>query len=191
MDPTLQNLSVSLSEAALRNAAAVVASKISATKATKQHKATVAALEDIINELLADKSELIRIAQAFEDELVAQRLSSDDVEFITKNLLPVLRQLMDASGQAGSVEMMDAVESILSTEVLTIMQLIGFNYREAIGKPLTDLVAAMIASRMPPDQDSNHDLQEIVVKRDVALAELARDPESWSRLSELMGRSTD
>ncbi|MDE0066257.1 MAG: hypothetical protein OXN44_05200 [Acidimicrobiaceae bacterium] len=187
MDPTLQDLSASLSEVALRNAAAAVTSKISATKAKRHDKATIAALEDIINELLADKSELIRIAQAFEDQLVAQRLSSDDVEFITKNLLPVLRQLMDASGQAESAEMMDAVESILSAEVLTIMQLIGFNYREAIGKPLTDLVAAVIVSRMPSDQDSNHDLQQAIAQRDIALTEIARDPESWTRLSKLMG----
>lgn len=187
----LQELSASLSEAGLRNTAAVVASKISATKATKQHKATIAALEDIINELLADKSELIRIAQAFEDELVAQRLSTDDVEFITKNLLPHLRRLVDATGQAESAEMMDAVESILSTEVLTIMQLIGFNYREAIGKPLTDLVAALIASLMPPDQDSNLHLQQAAIKREILLAEIARDPESMARWSELVGRNTE
>ena len=139
----MQQLSTSLSEIALRNAAAVVTTKITAVKAQRKDKATIAALEDIVNELLADKSELIRIAQAFDDQLVAQRLSPEDVEFITKNLLPLLQKLMDASGQdvAGD-EMMEAVKSLLSVEVLTIMQLIGFNYREAIGKPLTEFVAA-------------------------------------------------
>ena len=188
----MQALSVSLSAVSLRNAAAAVSDRISAAKAQKKDRQTIAALEDIVNELLADKSELIRIAQAFDDQLVAQRLSPEDVEFITKNLLPLLRRLMDASGQdvAGD-EMMGAVESLLSVEVLTIMQLIGFNYREAIGKPLTDFVAAQIASRMPHDQAQSHDLQQAVVNRDIALAEVARDPDSWARLSELMGRSSE
>lgn len=36
---------------------------------------TIAELEDIVNELVADKAELIRIAQAYEEEFVTQRLS--------------------------------------------------------------------------------------------------------------------
>ena len=192
MDPVLQALSVSLSEVALRNAAAAVAAKISAVKAQRKDQETIAALEEIVNDLLADKSELIRIAQAFDDQLVAQRLSPEDVSFITENLLPLVRQLADASGQdAASDQIVDAVESILSTETLTIMQLIGFNYREAIGKPLTELVAAQIASRMPQDQARSIDLEQAVVERDIALAGIAGDPEKWARFSRLMGPSAE
>ena len=114
------------------------------------------------------------------------------MNFITENLLPLVRQLADASGQdAASDQMVDAVESILSTETLTIMQLIGFNYREAIGKPLTELVAAQIASRMPQDQARSIDLEQTVVERDIALAGLAGDPEKWARFSQLMGPSAE
>ena len=186
MDPALQELSVLLSEAAARNAAAAVADRIFAAKTRKRDKETIAALEDIVNELLADKSELVRIAQAFDDELVAQRLSSEDVSFITEHLLPLIRQLMEASGQEVlETEMLDALESIFSAETLTIMQLIGFNYRQAIGKPLTELAASAIASRMPNDQTQNMDLQRALVERDIALAELASDADAWARFVEL------
>ncbi|WP_420618256.1 hypothetical protein [Candidatus Poriferisocius sp.] len=191
MDPALQELSVLLSEAAVRNAAATVADRISAAKARKRDKETIAALEDIVNELLADKSELVRIAQAFDDELVAQRLSSDDVNFITENLLPLIRQLMEVSDQdVLEPQMLDALKSILAAETLTIMQLIGFNYRQAIGKPLTELAAAAITSRMPQDQTQSLDLQQALVERDIALAELAGDPEAWARFVELRPRGT-
>ncbi len=180
-----------LSEAAVRNAAAAVADRISTAKARKRDKETIAALEDIVNELLADKSELVRIAQAFDDELVAQRLSAEDVNFITENLLPLIRQLMEASGQEVlEPQVLDALESILAAETLTIMQLIGFNYRQAIGKPLTELAAAAIASRMPPDQTQSLDLQQALVERDIALAELAGDPDAWARFVELRPRGT-
>lgn len=192
MDPVLHALSVSLSEVALRNAAAAVAARISAVKAQRKDQETIAALEEIVNDLLADKSELIRIAKAFDDQLVAQRLSPEDVGFITENLLPRVRQLADASGQdAAGDQMMDAVESILSTEILTIMQLIGFNYRDAIGKPLTELVAAQIASRMPHDQARSLDLAQAIVERDIALTGIAGDPEKWARFSQLMARSAE
>ena len=191
MDPALQELSVLLSEAAVRNAAATVADRISAAKARKRDKETIAALEDIVNELLADKSELVRIAQAFDDELVAQRLSSDDVNFITENLLPLIRQLMEVSDQdVLEPQMLDTLKSILAAETLTIMQLIGFNYRQAIGKPLTELAAAAITSRMPQDQTQSLDLQQALVERDIALAELAGDPEAWARFVELRPRGT-
>lgn len=191
MDPALQELSALLSEAAVRNAAATVADRISAAKARKRDKETIAALEDIVNELLADKSELVRIAQAFDDELVAQRLSSDDVNFITENLLPLIRQLMEVSDQdVLEPQMLDALKSILAAETLTIMQLIGFNYRQAIGKPLTELAAAAITSRMPQDQTQSLDLQQALVERDIALAELAGDPEAWARFVELRPRGT-
>lgn len=191
MDPALQELSALLSEAAVRNAAAAVADRISAAKARKRDKETIAALEDIVNELLADKSELVRIAQAFDDELVAQRLSVEDVNFITENLLPLIRQLMEASGQEVlEPQVLDALESILAAETLTIMQLIGFNYRQAIGKPLTELAAAAIASRKPHDQTQSLDLQQALVERDIALAELAGDPDAWARFVELRPRGT-
>lgn len=93
---------------------------------------------------------------------------------------------MNASDQeVVDAQMMDALKSILSVETLTIMQLIGFNYREAIGKPLTELVAASITSRIPHDQAQSLDLQRAMIERDFALPELAGDADAWARFVEL------
>lgn len=154
MDPALQSLGVELGEVALRNAAGTVADKIRAVKARKQDQETIAELEEIVNGLLADKSELLRIARAYEQELVAQQISRQDIEYIFQRLIPVLQALMASSNNqshdsASSKEVIDLVTPLLSVEVVTILQLLGFNFKKAIGEPLTELVAQFISSKSP------------------------------------------
>lgn len=93
MDPNLQALAVQLADTALRNTTGAIADRITAAKARKQDQTTIAELEEIISGLLMDKAELVRIAQAFHDEFVAERISSTDIGYITENLLPIVRQL--------------------------------------------------------------------------------------------------
>ena len=68
-------LAVNLAEAAARNTASAINNKISAIKAKKNDKETINELEEIISELLTDKSEIQRIAQSYEQELVSQRIT--------------------------------------------------------------------------------------------------------------------
>ncbi len=155
MDPVLHELSVQLGEVAARNAAGAVLDRITAAKARKKNEETINALEEIVSDLLADKQELTLIAQALDDQLVAQRLSEEDITYITDNLLPVVEQLTAVSGRAGDGgDLRDVVGPLLSKETLTILQLIGFNFREAIGAPLTDLVAQYIKVRGPGQRGS-------------------------------------
>lgn len=76
MDPQLQTLTVQLAEVTIRNTAGSIADRITAAKARKKDGETIVELEEIINGLVSDKSELVRIAQAYEEEFVAQRISS-------------------------------------------------------------------------------------------------------------------
>jgi hypothetical protein len=92
---------------------------------------------------------LVRIANAYEDELVAQRLTADDITYISENLVPILKQLA-ASTTPEAVRAdaaLEALRTLLSVETVTVLQLVGFNFRRAIGEPLTDLVAGFISAR--------------------------------------------
>lgn len=156
VDPELQRLSIQLGEVAARNAAGAVLDRITAAKARKKTEETVNALEEIVGELLADKAELTLIAQSLDDQLVAQRLTEDDVAYITENLLPVIQQLTsDSTGSGGGEELKEIVGPLLSKETLTILQLIGFNFKEAIGTPLTELVSQYIAAQGPGQRKVN------------------------------------
>lgn len=79
MDPELTQLSLQLANTAVRNSASGVAERINSARMRKRDQETIAELEEIVNELVADKAELVRIAQAYEEEFVAQRLSPENV----------------------------------------------------------------------------------------------------------------
>ena len=61
------------------------------------------------------------------------------------------------------------------------MQLIGFNYKKAIGEPLTMLLRKVIESKIPMDSKTN-------VNYALAMATLANDKEATKRYYQLTGQ---
>lgn len=189
VDPDLQSLSTQLAQLVIRNTAGAIHDKITAIKAKRQADETIGELEQIVNDLIADKAEMERIARAYEEELVAQRISDDDVAYITTSIVPVLKQLANVSDDGEAAKAMKALEPILSAETVTILQLLGFNFRRAVGEPLTDLVRRAILAKAAPTGDAAVDLSTLQLRREVAYVELAQDPEAYARLQALFGRS--
>jgi hypothetical protein len=177
--PDTTQLATQLANVAARNAASTVSSKIAAFRARKHDQDVVNDLIELVNNLVEDKNELTGIARAFEQELVAQRISEDDINYITTSLLPVVEQLAgfaddNASNTAQAIE---AIKSLVTIETLTIMQLVGFNFRRAIGEPLTILVERLILSRvLAPDQTV--ELQSLQLRQQAAYFEALKDPEA-------------
>ena len=187
VNPELQNLSVQLGEAVVRNTASAIAHRVTAAKAKKRDTETIAELEDIISGLISDKGELVRIAQAYEQELVAQKISAKDVEYISKHVVPVIQDIAIKSGQdKESVQsIVDLIKPVLSVEMVTILQLIGFNFRAAMGQPLTNLLAQLIQSQMPIDNQTSVELQRLQLERENRYLRLAEDAEAFDRLRQL------
>jgi hypothetical protein len=190
MDPEFQSLTLQLADAAIRNSAREIIERVSVLRVKKKDQETIAEMDQIINDLIADKSEILRIAQAYQDELVAQRISDENVEFITTNIIPVFKTLIESASaddpQAANTEkMLRLMTPLLSVETVTILQLLGFNFRTAIGQPLTDLVGNAIRSRVPSDDSA---LRKLEMAREIAIYEIAKDPDAYARLSSLTGR---
>ena len=171
----LMQLAANLAEVCARNGASFISNKIRASKTKKNDKETIAELEEIISDLLNDKSEIQRIAQAYEEELVSQKITEDDIKYITDNLLPVFSEFMPDKVQ------FEQLKKILSVETLTIMQLIGFNYKQAIGEPLTLLIKKSIEAKIPMDSKTNDNYI-------LAMAQLAQDEEATKRYLRLTGQ---
>lgn len=196
MDPELQRLGIELGEVALRNSAGAVIDRVRTVKAKKRDQETIAELEEIVNGLVSDKSELVRIAQVYEQELVAQQISQSDIEYITTNFVPLLKQLIEkgaerSRGDAVAVqEIIDLVQPIVSVETVTVLQLLGFNFRKGVGEPLTRLVARLIESRVATDPAAGQELQRLSLLREVAYLEVARDPEAHARLQAMFPRGS-
>lgn len=146
MDPSMATLGTQLTEVAFRNAATTIADRIGAAKVRKDDKATIQLLEELVNELVADKAKLTRIAQGYQQEVGARQISASDIAYISENLRPLLQKLSEFSpGTADAAEeVLNVIQPFLSVETLTIVQLMGFNVREAIGEPMTTLVRDLI-----------------------------------------------
>mgnify|MGYP000850824344 FL=1 len=167
-------LGADLIEATARNGASIISDKIRTAKTNKEYKETISELEEIIYDLLNDKAEIQRIAQAYEQELVAQKITEDDIKYITNNLIPILSSLLSEENR----EQLEQLKKLLSVETLTIMQLIGFNYKQAIGEPLTLLLRKIIEAKIPMDPKTN-------VNYALAMANIAKDKEATMRFYHL------
>lgn len=165
----------------IRNTASIIHDRIKSAKTNKSLEAQNNELQDIINDLSADKAELLRIAQVYEQEFASQKITDDDIDFITENIFPILTQFISDE----QVEDVNKVKKLLSKEMITILQLIGFNYKKAIGEPLTHLVSSFIESKAPKDSTPRVDQNEVLI----AMVELAKDKEAFERLKEMMGWS--
>src|SRR5258708_10170657 len=89
----IADLGARLSEATVRNTAGAIRDKIKAIKTNREQRATIQELEEIIDDLIDDKHELKQIAEAYQEKFVAQQISQEEIEYITKTLIPVLREL--------------------------------------------------------------------------------------------------
>lgn len=168
MEQQLIDLGIKLSEALVKNTASSIFTKIRAVKAKKDDKETINELEEIIQELIADRNELLQISQAFQQELMAQKITDNEIEYITQQFIPKLQELAKVTG--GNVdEMVRILSPLISKETLTILQLLGFNFRKAIGEPLTVLLEKMILSKLPIDPAVQTELQ-------LELLKVAKDP---------------
>ena len=177
----IAQLAVSLAEVATRNTASLITNKIAAIKAKKNDKETISELEEIISELLSDKAEIQRIAQSYEQELVSQRITEKDIKYITDNLIPIINEFIPSDKK----DELNQIKPLLSVETLTIMQLLGFNYKKAIGEPLTNLLKKYIETKMPNNVDHAEINSEIMLKT----MDIAFDENATNRYLLLTGQS--
>jgi len=188
LSPELQGVAASLAASAVRNTAQSISDKVSALKAKGKAEETINGLEELINSLIQDKVELTRIAQAYESELVAQRLTPGDIEYVTSNVIPIVQELMRASGSNSgqSEQMVQALKALISPETVNVLQILGFNFRDALGQPATTLARQAILSRAPAGPTSE-EVKSLELRRQVAIYEIALSEEATRRFKELTG----
>lgn len=174
MDPVVAELISQLSTITARNLTATVSERVKVIRASKKNEQIISSLDDIINELLDDKAQLTRVAQALRDQLVAQQISDDDVKFIAETVIPAIEKLAKASGQPLPENILDTVKTLLEPEMFMVLQLLGFDFRSAIGRPLTDLLQRVILQSIP-EKESTDELQLAGLRDQTILAELTKE----------------
>ncbi|WP_281658210.1 hypothetical protein [Halobacillus sp. Cin3] len=187
----LQSISTQLTSIATKNSSQAIYDKIRTTKAQKDQEATIQELEEIIRDLITEKNELIQIAQTYDEEVISQKISEEDIEYISHNLIPLLEKFLETDEEAGDGEAyakaednlknLENIKPLLSKKTITILQLLGFNYKRAIGEPLTVLVNSLITSQIP---ESSERLKVLAAERDLEYLKIMRDEAAYERMLE-------
>lgn len=182
--PELVTLGIRLSESLARNTATAIDDKVRGLLAGKKNEQIIAGLQEIISDLVADKAELTRIAQAYQDELISQRLTDQDVQYVADTILPMLRELAENSEEDSEqkLEQLNTFAPLLSVDTVKVLQILGFNFRQALGEPFTELTRKAILAMGPPSSD----IQIEAIRRDQAYLDLAMDAEAYARFRGLL-----
>ena len=143
---TLITLGGSLATLALKGTATMVHSKITTLKSEKNLETVRSAYDELINVLLQEREEAIVIAQTYKSEIERVYISDEDMEYLHNTISKVLEVLKVYSGDTIDITSLESLKELINKDVLKTMQLLGFNYKEAIGKPLTNLCANAIES---------------------------------------------
>jgi hypothetical protein len=188
MDP----LFTSLATATAKATTSEIYSKVKAVKTNKNKDQVIGELTSIINELIDSRETLLSIAQDLKGKLIAQQISDNDIKYIIDTIIPMLENILHSEGEKEEEgeekgvekETIDQIKSILSEETLKILQTLGFNYRQAIGEPLTQIVRAWVLSKTDAD---NRKLELEILKTQSynTSLELAEKDDYLDRLKEV------
>lgn len=153
MDKELIDLGIRLGELAFVNTSSFVTTKIKSFKNEKDIQKLKNNYEEIINQLLDEKQEAIRIAQAYREEVENTNISDDKIDYLHNTVAKALI-VLDSYDDDKQMEVTDIVK-LIDKDVLKTMQLLGFNYKEAIGQPLTVLCRDYINSKSISNSNQN------------------------------------
>ncbi len=146
MDQELILLGAKYAEIIGRNTISYIRDKVQTAKANRNKDEQILVYEDIINSLIEDKLELQRITQEYKELYERVTISDQDIEYLHNTLRQFLGILFRLSPeQKENEEYLTFLIDLVNKDTLKTLQLIGFSYKDAIGKPLTELCASKIA----------------------------------------------
>ena len=141
----LFSLGISLAELAFKGTATAISNKIKVLKDEKNSEKLRNSYDEIINELLSERDEAVRIAQSYKQELEKIVISDEDIQHLHNTVSRILEivkaiQLANALTKGeeevkkvqSQVESYNQLKELISVDTLKTMQLLGFNYKAAI-----------------------------------------------------------
>lgn len=113
---------------------------------------------ELIDQLISERAEAIRIARSYKDELEKVEISDDDITHLhntIEKMLDILKETIVVENNDNNREVMkqisafEQIKNLISVDTLKTMQLLGFNFKIAIGEPLTNMLKNFINSKSP------------------------------------------
>lgn len=183
MDPVIESLLMSIAPILTKNTAAVIADRVKAAKAKSDKEQSIQELSDLINELISENADLRTATQAFQQQLVSQQITSGDIQYVNETVIPLIEKLNGVSEIPMQSEYLNTFKELLSPNMLSVLQLLGFDFKEAIGKPLTELVRGLILSNL-----RKATIQTDFINLENNRLSISKDPEAYERYMHLSGK---
>ena len=117
--------------------------EIQSLKSEKNADKIRAEYDEIITKILQERTDAILLAQTYKAELDRIEISDEDIEHLQNTVSHVLDIVKELSPQT-QIDSYKTIKDLISVDTLKTMQLLGFNYKSAIGEPLTELCAEKI-----------------------------------------------
>ncbi|MFZ5633686.1 MAG: hypothetical protein ACOY40_12665 [Bacillota bacterium] len=143
---TMIEMGTSLAALAVKGTASAINAKIKTIKEERNVEKVRAIYDEIINELIYEREEAIRIAQVYKSELDRIEISDENIEHLNKTVGRIL-EILKLMAPDTPFETYEQIKELISVDTLKAVQLLGFNYKAAIGEPLTQLCADAILSK--------------------------------------------
>ncbi|MFM0778007.1 hypothetical protein P7J56_09345 [Streptococcus suis] len=143
------NAGIELGILAVKGTTAKINSKIQSMKTEREADKLRSAYDDIVNELIIERAEALRIAQIYKEEYEKVTIKDEGIEYLHNTLIRII-SLFSPFGNVTEEQTVSfqQMAELLNKDTLKTMQLLGFNYREAIGEPLTEVCANTIKSKL-------------------------------------------
>lgn len=142
----LEELAKSLSILSAKGTVTATEAKIKVIQVEKDIEKIKNQYDEIINELIAERAEAIRIAQVYKNEIERYVISDSDIEHL-HNTVELVLGIIEKMSPDTNIAMYQQLKELICVDVLKAIQLLGFNYKEAIGEPLTQLCANAILNK--------------------------------------------
>lgn len=141
------SLGAQLATIAAKGTAIQVSNQFKAIRGKKQLNEVCNSYEELINELVAERAQLIAIANAYEAELNRYEITDEDINYLQNTISNALDIIKSISPQ-NDFSNFEQFKSLISVDTLKAMQLLGFDYKAAIGDPLTEVCAQAIKGKL-------------------------------------------
>jgi len=192
----LLSLATALGELAVKGTATAVSHKIRAIKEEKNADKIRNTYDEIINQLLSERDEAVRIAQAYKSELEKVVISDEDIQHLhntVSRILEIIKRMQLSSAEQNGkaavaavnaqVESYEQIKELISVDTLKTMQLIGFNYKSAIGEPLTLMLKNFILSKVS-EPDSFKAFEKVITPE---MVEILKNDTAYEHFKEITG----
>lgn len=156
IDPVLLDLGTKLAETSAKNTWVKVSDKLRQIKANNDKDAQILEYEDLVRSLVREKSELEDIASGYKEQIEKITISDDDIESLHNTVEKIITIILSSSfmssenedDKSSTADSLYSLLQLLNSDTLKTLQLLGYNYKEAIGIPLTEATANFISGKL-------------------------------------------